>query len=75
MSKSILEAPDRNFWLCRADSGRFYEHFNKHNVIALGHLTFDILRQWLIKNSADLKDHLALAKPGSSLDVKEFENK
>ncbi|CAM4396450.1 hypothetical protein [Pseudoalteromonas maricaloris] len=35
----IFQVPDdRRYWVVRAESGRFYEHFVKYGVIALGHL-------------------------------------
>lgn len=35
----IYEVPrERRYWVVRADSGRFYDHFCTHGVIALAHL-------------------------------------
>jgi hypothetical protein len=38
MSSRILMAPKRRFWLCRAEGGRYTNHFKKFDTIALGHL-------------------------------------
>lgn len=43
----IYEVPEeRNYWVIRADGGRYFRHFMEYNLIAIGHL--DIL---------GLKDH------------------
>lgn len=35
----IYEVPEnRRYWVVRADSGRFYDHFVNHGIIALAHL-------------------------------------
>jgi len=35
----IFQVPeDRRYWVVRAESGRYYEHFIKYGLIALGHL-------------------------------------
>lgn len=35
----IYQVPDeRRYWVVRAESGRYYDHFTKYGVIALGHL-------------------------------------
>lgn len=37
--KGIFEVPDnRRYWLVRSDSGNYYDHFTRHNVVALAHL-------------------------------------
>lgn len=37
----IYKVPeDRRYWVVRADSGRYFEHFIEHGVIALSHLNF-----------------------------------
>lgn len=36
---NIYEVPkERRYWVVRAESGRYYDHFIKNNLIALGHL-------------------------------------
>jgi hypothetical protein len=35
----IYEVPnERRYWVVRAESGRYYDHFTKHGLIALGHV-------------------------------------
>ena len=34
----IFQPPERRFWVCRAQSGQFLEHFFRHEVIAMGHI-------------------------------------
>lgn len=35
----IYQVPeDRNYWVVRAESGRYYDHFTKYGVVALSHL-------------------------------------
>ncbi|WP_413578569.1 hypothetical protein ACLVWU_08530 [Bdellovibrio sp. HCB290] len=37
MNFKIFQPPDRNFWVCRAERGRHFGHFMKHNLIAMSH--------------------------------------
>ena len=35
----IYQVPDeKRYWVVRAESGRYYDHFTKYGVVALGHL-------------------------------------
>lgn len=37
----IYQIPlDKRYWLVRAESGRFYDHFIEHSIIAVGHLNW-----------------------------------
>lgn len=68
---NIYEVPkNRRYWVVRADGGSFYDHFIRHEIVAIGHLTdYDIGNcASFIPEENELKSILAKKEKLSSSD-------
>lgn len=53
---TLYKPSHKNIWLCRADSGKYFNHFKKYGVIALGH--FQSIKNENFLNQENVRDFL-----------------